>query len=148
MAARLQTGVPMRIGVLAVAWLMAAPAGATDAFRVIVNAKVPGQAVPKQTLAHIFLGRVKRWGDGRPIAAVDLPSTSPVRAAFTKDVLDMTTLAVRTYWMQLLQTGERPPLTRPSDQAVIAFVAGQGGAIGYVSSSAALPDTVRAVAVE
>ena len=140
---------------LALTLMLAVPAASTDApdtpdapFKVIVNAKVAGTAVPRGTLAHIYLGRVKRWSDGRPIAAVDLPSNSPVRIAFTTRVLDMTMLAVRAHWMQLLPAGDRPPLTRTSDDAVIGYVASQPGGVGYVSEGAVLPDSVKTVNIE
>jgi len=134
---------------LAVAVLATAhPVGAAEGFKVIVNAKLAGAAVPKETVADIYLGRVKRWRDGRPIAAVDLPSGSPVRIVFSATVLRMTLPGVRAHWMPLLATGKRPPLVRPSDEAVTAFVAAQAGGIGYVSESAALPETVKVVTVE
>lgn len=134
---------------LALMLIPAGPAATADVpFKVIVNPSVAGTALPRKTLAQIYLGRVKRWSDGRQIAAVDLPSTSPVRVAFTTEVLDMTMLAVRSHWMQLLAAGDRPPLTRSDDAAVIAYVAGQPGGVGYVSDGAVLPESVKVVTVE
>lgn len=134
---------------LALALLLAVPVAAADApFKVIVNVKVTGSTLPRETLAQIYLGRVKRWSDGRPITAVDLPSRSPVRIAFTTHVLDMTMLAVRSHWMQILPAGDRPPVTRESDEAVVAYVAGQAGGVGYVSERAVLTESVKAVTIE
>ena len=73
----------------------ARPADAGEAFKVIVNSKVTGQAVSRETLGQVFLGRVERWSDGKPVSPVDLSTTSPVRAAFSQTVLGMSILSVR-----------------------------------------------------
>jgi ABC-type phosphate transport system substrate-binding protein len=127
---------------------MAGPAGAADTYKVIVNSRVAGKSIARATLSQIFLGRVERWGDGHEIEAVDLSTTSPTRAAFSQDILGMSVLGVRQYWTRTIASGHMPPLTRPSDEEVIAFVAARGGAVGYVSGEAVLPDTVRVVAVQ
>lgn len=145
---RRTAGVRVVVGVVLALLVSLAPAAAEDAFKVIVNAKIAGRVVSKATLAQIYLGRVKRWRDGRPVAAVDLPSTSPVRAAFSQAVLGMSVLGIRSHWMRSISSGERPPLTRTNDAAVIAFVAAEAGGVGYVSEAAALPDTVKVVTVE
>jgi ABC-type phosphate transport system substrate-binding protein len=124
------------------------PAQAADAFKVIVNAKITGHAVSRETLAQVYLGRADRWSDGKPIAAVDLSTTSPVRAAFSQAVLGMSTLAVRQHWTRTIGNGHVPPMARSTDEDVIAFVSARTGAVGYVAADAVLPDTVRVVAVQ
>jgi ABC-type phosphate transport system substrate-binding protein len=125
-----------------------APGGTSATFKVIVNVKVAGASVPKQTLADIYLGRVRRWKDGRVIVPVDQPSNSPLRAAFTAGILGMTLPGVRAHWMRKLAAGERPPLARTGDAEVVRFVASQPTAIGYVAPDTPLPDTVKALAVD
>lgn len=125
-------------------------ASASDAplpFKVIVNPNVVGQALPRQVLAEIYLGTVERWGDGSMIAAVDLSSTSSVRQAFSQQALGMPVEAVRYHWMRKVAAGKRPPISKSSDEDVIAFVAAERGAVGYVSLAARVPATVREVAV-
>ena len=124
------------------------PAHAGDGFKVIVNAKLTGQAVSRETLAQVYLGRVERWSDGKAIAAVDQSTTSPVRAAFSQTVLGMSILAVRQHWTRSIATGRVPPMARSTDDDVIAFVATRTGGVGYVSADAILPDTVRALVVQ
>jgi ABC-type phosphate transport system substrate-binding protein len=124
------------------------PAGAADAFKVVVNARLAGRAVSRETLVQVYLGQVERWGDGKPIAAVDLSTTSPVRAAFSQAVLGMSVLSVRQHWTRTMTAGHFPPLARATDEDVIAFVSARPGAVGYVSADAVLPDSVRAVAVQ
>jgi ABC-type phosphate transport system substrate-binding protein len=128
--------------------LEAQPSTAHSTFKVIVNAKVGGRSLARDVLAQIYLGKVVRWGDGNPIVAVDLSGTSPVRRAFCEEVLGMSVEAVRFYWLQTLSsTGKRPPLTKPSDEEVIGFVASKTGGVGYVSLGTPLPETVLEVTV-
>jgi ABC-type phosphate transport system substrate-binding protein len=124
------------------------PAVAADSFKVIVNTRMTGRAVSRETLAQVYLGQVERWGDGKAIAAVDLSTTSPVRAAFSQAVLGMSVLAVRQHWTRTIASGHVPPMARSTDEDVIAFVSGRTGGVGYVSADAVLPDSVRAIAVQ
>jgi len=124
------------------------PVASAEPFTVIINTKVAGKAIRRDSLSDIFLGHTERWADGRPIDVVDLTTTSPVRESFSRTVLEMPVLGVRVYWTRTAATGHLPPPTRSSDDEVIAFVSSHAGGIGYVSSQATLPDTVKAVAVE
>ncbi len=124
------------------------PAGAADAFKVIVNVRLAGRAVSRETLAQVYLGKVERWGDGKPISAVDLSTTSPVRAAFSQSVLGMSVVSVRVYWTRTMVTDHFPPTVRSTDEDVIAFVGARTGSVGYVSADAVLPDTVHVVTVQ
>ncbi len=124
-------------------------ASASDApFKVIVNANVAGHALTRDILLQIYLGKVERWGDRSVIAAVDLSSTSTVRRAFSEQALGMPVEAVRHLWLLKIADGKRPPISKPSDEEVIAFVAAERGGIGYVSSGARVPATVRELSVQ
>ena len=46
------------------------PAGAAESFKVIVNARMTGRSVSRETLSQVYLGKVERWGDGKPIDPV------------------------------------------------------------------------------
>lgn len=120
-------------------------------FKVIVNAKVPGRAIPRDVLAQIYLGKVSRWGNESAIAAVDQSSTSAVRQAFSEQVLGMPVEGVKNLWLRMVSTGQvnqRPPLTKSTDEDVIAFVAGAPGGVGYVALTTPIPDTVREIQVQ
>jgi ABC-type phosphate transport system substrate-binding protein len=123
-------------------------AGSADAFKVIVNSRMTGRTVSRETLAAVYLGKVERWGDGKPIAVVDLSTTSPVRAAFSQSVVGMSVISVRLYWTRTMVTDHFPPIVRTTDEDVIAFVGVRTGAVGYVSADAVLPDTVHVVTVQ
>ena len=127
---------------------IAASASATPAFAVIVNARVKGKSISRETLTQVYLGRIDRWGDGQTISPVDLSVTSAVRGSFSESVLGMSVFNVRGHWLRAISVGRVPPLTRATDQEVIAFVAANPGGIGYVAEGAVLPETVKAVGVD
>ncbi len=139
----------IRVAVAVVSvWMMGmGSAGAADSFKVIVSAGMAGSVIARQTVAQVFLGPADRWGDGRPVAPVDLSATSPTRAAFSEAVLDMSVLGVRQYWTRNISSGRFPPPVRSADEDVIAFVAARPNAIGYVSAEAPLPETVRVLPI-
>jgi ABC-type phosphate transport system substrate-binding protein len=118
---------------------------AAPPFKVIVNPSVTGRAITRDVLAQIYLGGASRWGNGDLIAAVDLSSTSPIRRAFSEQVLGMSVDGVRFHWLRRIAAGLRPPLSKPADAEVIAFVARQPGGVGYVSAATPLPLTVTEV---
>jgi ABC-type phosphate transport system substrate-binding protein len=121
---------------------------ARQSFKVVVNPNVSGSKIDRGVLAQIFLGKARRWSDGRPIVAVDLSTTSAVRETFSAEVLGMRIDGVKNYWIRNVGAGVRPPMTKASDQEVLAFVASAPGAVGYVSEGTPLPPDVRVVAVE
>ena len=79
---------------------------------------------------------------------VDLGPKSPVRAEFSMEVLGRDVPTMKNYWQQSLFSGRGvPPIEQPSEAQVVAFVAANPGAIGYVSSSAQLPESVKTISV-
>jgi ABC-type phosphate transport system substrate-binding protein len=122
-------------------------ASAAAAFRVIVHPQVKGTQIPRAVLSAIFLKQALKWGDGSSVVPVDQSVQSAVRRAFSNDVLKEGIVEVQVYWQRKIAAGQVPPPVKTSDEEVLAFVASTPGAIGYVSSSTALPATVREVTV-
>jgi ABC-type phosphate transport system substrate-binding protein len=133
---------------LAVAGFAVPAPAAEPAFKVIVNASVQGTRIQRETLKDIFLRKTVRWGDGSPTQPVDLGLTSPVRLAFIDHVLGLTAVAVQQYWVSQITKGVQPPPVKKTEQEVVAFVAAQPGAIGYVSAAAPTPESVRVLEIE
>ncbi len=134
--------------VLAVALIGAGrDASAAATFRVIVHPQVKGSQIPRGVLSAIFLKQALKWGDGSAVVPVDQSVQSAVRRAFSTDVLKQGIVEVQVYWQRKITAGQVPPPVKTSDEEVVAFVASTPGAIGYVSSSATLPGTVREVTV-
>lgn len=125
----------------------AAPAGAQQ-YRVIVNSANPTSALSKEDLARVYLKKMSAWKHGGSVTVVDLGPKSPVRAEFSMEVLGRDVPTMKNYWQQSLFSGRGvPPIEQPSEAQVVAFVAANPGAIGYVSSDAQLPGSVKTIAV-
>jgi ABC-type phosphate transport system substrate-binding protein len=135
------------VGAAAIVGSRVPDASAAAAFRVIVHPQVKGSQIPRAVLSAIFLKQALKWGDGRPVVPVDQSVQSAVRRQFSNDVLQQGIVEVQVYWQRKITAGLLPPPVKTSDKDVVAFVASTPGAIGYVSSSATLPDGVREVAI-
>jgi len=120
----------------------------TIAVKVIVNPSVTGKTLKKAVLVEIFLRRADKWGGGAPIRPVDQVSSAPARQAFNERMLGFSTLDVQQYWAVQIARGKAPPQVVKTEDQVIAFVAANAGAIGYLASSTPVPDTVRVVEIE
>ena len=133
--------------------LMALPgigsALAADArFVLIANPANPVSELSADTLARFYLRKSRKWPNGFAVTPVDQSATSPVRTAFTREVLGKTIGEMRDYWLkQTLSGADVPPLTRGGDADVIRFVAEEAGAIAYVSVETTLPSHVKALRV-
>jgi ABC-type phosphate transport system substrate-binding protein len=121
--------------------------GADQTFKVIVNPDVQGNQIPRHALSSIFLRSVQRWGDGRTVRPVDQSMRSPVREAFTQQVLAKRVEGLAYFWSERIRNGVTPPPVKSSDADVIEYVAANEGAIGYVSVGTPVPATVKALEV-
>jgi ABC-type phosphate transport system substrate-binding protein len=125
----------------------AAPAGAQQ-YRVIVNSANPTSTLSKEDLARVYLKKMSTWKTGQQVQVVDLGPKSPVRAEFSVTVLGRDVPTMKNYWQQSLFSGRGvPPIEQPTEAQVVAFVAANPGAIGYVSADAQLPESVKTVSV-
>lgn len=118
-------------------------ASAAQTFQVVVHPDVEGSKIPRNILSSIFLKEVARWGSGQAVRPVDQSMRSPVRAAFTEEVLSRPVEGMGFYWADLIRKGIAPPPVKPNDEEVIEYVASHEGAIGYVTLGSTPPDTVK-----
>ena len=121
-------------------------------FRLVVSPESNLTSLRRAEVARIFLRKQSRWKDGRDVLPVDQSARSPVRAAFSRDVLAVEGLdkisAVEGFWRQQIFSGRgTPPAIKASDADVLQFVASTPGAIGYVSDSASVAG-VKTIAVQ
>ena len=132
------------IGV-AVQW--SAPAQEQDSYQVIVNSANPTTSLPKGKVSRYFLKRVTKWDDGTLVQPVDLGAKSGIRNAFSKAVHGRSASSIKSYWQRQIFSGNGvPPAELGTDDEVVAFVKGDPGGIGYVSSGTTL-DGVKAIEV-
>jgi len=122
---------------------------AADGFVVVAHAEVEGSTISRETLRAIYLKKVLRWSDQTSIQPVDQSSHSPVRQAFSEEVLGQSLGELQMFWRNRL-TVDRvlPPQIQATDAEVLEFVASHRGAIGYVSAEASLPPDVKAVRIK
>jgi ABC-type phosphate transport system substrate-binding protein len=135
-------------GVLMLAGTLLARPVAAQQFKVVVNAGADVSGMSSSNLSDIFQKKSRSLPGGEAAVPVDLPTSSPVREAFSQAVHGRGASAIEAWWQQQIFAGKDvPPETKDSDAAVLAFVAATPGAIGYVSAGAALVDGVKEVPV-
>jgi len=120
----------------------------TSPYRVVVNGSNPADTIAAQDVARLFLKTTRRWDNGATVQPVDQTLMSPVRQTFTREVLGQTPGQLQEYWLRQTFSGrDVPPPVRPTDAAVLDYVRGSAGAIGYVSAEVHLPAGVKALTV-
>lgn len=120
----------------------AALAQSRPEFVIIVHPGNPAPDVSRAFLADLYLKRATRWDDGELARPVDQRPDSAIRRAFSEGVLKRSVEAVKRYWQQRIFSGrDLPPPELEGDEAVVAYVAGHRGAIGYVSAAAKVDRT-------
>jgi ABC-type phosphate transport system substrate-binding protein len=108
-------------------------------FRLIVHPSNAASSLERAFVADLFLKKVTRWPGGEVAKPADLRPSSAARKRFSETVLKRSVGAVRSYWQQRIFSGrDVPPPELESDDAIVAYVARQPGAIGYVSGNAKL----------
>ncbi len=103
---------------------------------VIVNPGAPSEPSQAQ-VANLFLGKDKS------LTGIDQKDWNPTKDKFYNVVTSKNESQLKSYWSSLIFTGKGQPLTAvDNDAAVVARVAGDPNAIGYVDS-AAVNDQVK-----
>jgi ABC-type phosphate transport system substrate-binding protein len=101
----------------------------------IVN-KDNSHPVDKEFFAKVYKGAAKSWPDGGSVVAYDLPDDNATRTAFYNDVVGKTPAQVRSMWASLTFSGKAlPPKSAANDADIVAAVAANKSAIGYVSGA-------------
>jgi ABC-type phosphate transport system substrate-binding protein len=112
-------------------------APATPAYQVIVHPRNGVGSVDRKFLEDAFLKKITAWPNDDVIRPADLAPDSPVRRAFTRDVLNRSVEAVKGYWQQRIFSGrDVPPPEFQRDEEVVQFVLKHEGGVGYVSGTA------------
>jgi ABC-type phosphate transport system substrate-binding protein len=125
-----------------------ARAQSSSSYRVVVNAANPTSEMTMEDLARVYLKKQTSWKSGGQVTVVDQSPRSPVRARFSTQVLGRDVPTMKNYWQQSLFSGRGvPPIEQPSDTQVLAFIAANPNAIGYVSADVQLPAGVKVLEV-
>ena len=98
-----------------------------------------------KTAQRIFLGKESKFSNGKEAIPINQAPDSANRASFDTDTLGRSSTQVAAYWSKLVFTGKGiPPKEVGNDAEVIAMVAGNQDAIGYVDS-ASVTSAVKAI---
>ena len=120
--------------ILVAAWLCAfGPAQATGDGGFVVIAHAGVARVDAPTLQRLYTGRAIEVA-GIPVTVVNLPAGDPLRARFLQQVAGLDDDRYVAYWTVRRHVGKgAPPRELDSAAAVLDFVAGTPGALGYVA---------------
>ena len=100
-------------GVLVLVWTAVASAQSRAPFVVIVNKANPVKTVTLVELRRIFLKQSRMWPHAETMVPVDWDSTSEVREAFCKKVMNRSVREMAEYYVQQSMTqGVTPPSTQ------------------------------------
>jgi len=114
--------------------------------KIIANPSVQAENISTAEVKSVFLEERNSLRDGTHVEPV-LSTGGPAHAAFLKEYLGQSGDSLQDYYRTLVFTGKGlMPKALPSDGEVVAYVARTRGAIGYVSSAAAL-DGVKTLTV-
>jgi ABC-type phosphate transport system substrate-binding protein len=129
-------------------WLLAATLCSSMAVADVAVIVHPsnGDALDKDSISRLFLNKAKAFPGGTQATPVALAEGLPATDEFNDKVLKKSASQLTAFWSKLVFTGKgQPPKALGDDAAVIADVAGNPGAIGYVDAGA-VNDSVRVVA--
>ncbi len=131
------------IGAL-LALALAVPARAEE-FKLVVNGANSVESLSRLEAAQLFLKKATRWPTGQVVQVAE-PRDPSLRERFYVQVAGKSASAIRSYWNQLIFSGrEVPPVEKPTDEDVLAYVRATPGAIAYVAASTATSSGVRTV---
>ncbi len=131
-----------------IAMMVALSANVANADVVMVVHPSNSDAIDAKVVKRIFLGKEKKFPSGTNVTPINQVAESTVRSEFDKSVIGRSSAQVSAHWSKLVFTGKGvPPTEVADDAAVIAAVAADPSAIGYVDSASVTGD-VKAVQVQ
>jgi ABC-type phosphate transport system substrate-binding protein len=103
---------------------------------VIVNNANPVTSVGASELRPIFQTTKTRWSGGGDVTPLNLPPENKLRQDFDQAVLGLDPARASRYWQdRKIRGGARAPKHLPNSAAVLAAVAVDPSAVGYVNVS-------------
>lgn len=102
---------------------------------VIVHPGNSLEAITKDKLKRIYLGKSKEFPNGLIIAALDQAKESEEKAEFYKKVVGKSLSQVSAYWSRLIFTGKGvPPRVLRNDEEIKSWVASHPESIAYINA--------------
>lgn len=124
----------------------AVTAQAQSGFQVVVNESNGVSRMSTADAERMFMREQTKWSNGKTVVPLDLPAESATRERFSTAVLGRSTSQVKAHWQRAVFSGRGvPPAEQKSERELLAFVAANPGAIGYVNAGTTLPAGVRSL---
>ena len=99
----------------------------------VVSAKSPANALSKNQLVDIFLGKASRFPDGTPAVPIDLAEGSSTRDEFYARYAGKSPAQLTAHWSKIIFTGRgQPPREVATGAELKKRLATIPGAIGYL----------------
>lgn len=115
---------------------------------VVTAGDSPVRELTSTQLADIYLGRLTRLPDGRPVVPIDQGEQSRVYEIFYQQYLGRSPAQIRSHWSRLIFTGRGQPPKSVANEAALAEALKQNlNAIGYMEADA-LPEGLRVIDIE
>jgi len=103
-------------------------------------------SLDKKAISKLYLGKSKKFDNGRTALLLNAAKGSPVRDEFNKKVIGRSSSQMNAHWSKLVFTGKgTPPKEIDSSSEIVSTVAENKDTIGYVESSA-VTDAVKVIA--
>ncbi len=112
--------------------LMACPPAYADDILVITGTGTPFTNATSKRLENIFLRKTLLNEDGIRWIPLNLNPDNPIRQAFSDTLFHRHIDALESYWNEQYFQGITPPYVVASVEAMLRFVTGTRGAIGYI----------------
>ena len=120
--------------------------GDADEVIIITNKSVPVDALNKEDIKNIFIGKMTRWDDSQKIKFVTIPK-SKVHKGFLKEFVKRTPEQYSRHWKKQIFTGKgNKPRSFKTQESLINYVANTKGAIGYISPDF-ISDRIKVITV-
>lgn len=105
-----------------------------------------GDAMTKEDIQKIYLGKTKTFPGGKDATAYDQTEGSAIRVEFLGKVVDKDEAQMKAFWSRLIFTGKGvPPKIVANDAEVKAAIKGDPNGIGFVDVIS-VDDSVKVVA--
>lgn len=129
------------------ACLMTLPYLASADIYVVVSTKNTISELSKKDIIALYTGRTKAFPDGELAKVLDYSDDQEIKADFYKILTNRSLAQISSYWARLSFTGRHtPPPQKESMLDVVAAIADNPQAIGYVSSMPeGSEDTIKTV---
>ena len=121
-------------------------ANAAD-YIVIVNKASSASSVSASDLKRLYTGKMPDFA-GKPASPANFALDNPAAVGFLKDNVGMSSAEYKSFWLaEQVRGGGSAPAMEKTAEAMLAYVSGNPGAIGYVPAGTAT-DAVKVLSVK